>query len=78
MARRLLFLLACALLAAAPAAGEDIYRKKRELDERITSLQSKISNAKAKEGVLTGEITIVNAKIDALVDDVHRARRSSR
>src|SRR5262245_12569595 len=74
MARRVLFIFACALLLAAPAAGEDIYRKKREIDERISSLQSRISHAKAKEGVLTGEITIANAKIDSLVDDVERAQ----
>jgi murein DD-endopeptidase MepM/ murein hydrolase activator NlpD len=74
MARRLLLCLACMLLLAAPAAGEDIHRKKREIDERISTLQSKIAHAHAEEGVLTGEITVVNAKISALVDDVSRAQ----
>jgi len=74
MARRVLLCLACALLLAAPASGGDIYRKKRELDERISSLQSKIEHAKAKEGVLTGEITLVNARIGDLVDDVESAQ----
>jgi murein DD-endopeptidase MepM/ murein hydrolase activator NlpD len=74
MARRLLLCLACMLLLAAPAAGEDIHRKKREIDERISSLQSKIAHANAQEGVLTGEITVVNAKITALVDDVSNAQ----
>jgi murein DD-endopeptidase MepM/ murein hydrolase activator NlpD len=74
MARRLLFCLACMLLLAAPASGEDIHRKKREIDERISTLQSKLAHAHAQEGVLTGEITVVNAKISALVDDVSRAQ----
>jgi peptidoglycan DL-endopeptidase CwlO len=74
MARRLLLCVACVLLLAAPAAGEDIHRKKREIDERISTLQARIAHAKSQEGVLTQEITIVDAKITALEDDVARAR----
>ena len=70
MARRLLLGLLCVLVLAAPAAAGDIHRKKREIDERISSLHSKIAHAKAQEGVLTQEITVVDAKITSLQDDV--------
>ena len=76
MARRLLFCVACVLLLASPAAGDDIYRKKREIDERLSTLQSKIAHAKAQENVLAQEITIVNARIGALQDDVARAQQT--
>jgi murein DD-endopeptidase MepM/ murein hydrolase activator NlpD len=74
MARRLLLCLACLLLLAAPAAGEDIHRKKREIDERISTLHSKITHAETQQSVLTQEITLVDAKITALEDDVARAQ----
>ena len=53
MARRLLLCLAFLLVLAAPAAGDDIHHKKRELDDRLSTLHSKIAHAKAQEGVLT-------------------------
>ena len=74
MARRLLLGLACVLLLAAPAAAGDIHRKKREVDDRLSSLHSKIANAKTQEGVLTQQITVVDAKITSLQDDVARAQ----
>jgi murein DD-endopeptidase MepM/ murein hydrolase activator NlpD len=74
MVRRLLLCLACVLFLAAPAAGEDIHRKKREIDERISTLHSKVAQAKTQEGVLTQEITVVDAKITALEDDVAHAQ----
>ncbi len=75
MARRLLLSVACMLILAAPAAGEDIHRKKREVDERISSLHSKITDAKSQEAVLTQEITVVNGKISGLQDEVARAQQ---
>ena len=74
MARRLLLCLACVLLLATPAAAEDIHRKKREIDERLSSLRAKIEHAKSQESVLTHDITVVDAKITALQDDVARAQ----
>ncbi|HEX7309813.1 MAG TPA: peptidoglycan DD-metalloendopeptidase family protein [Gaiellaceae bacterium] len=74
MARRLLLGLACVLLLAAPAAAGDIHRKKREIDDRISSLHSKIANARTQEGVLTQQITVVDAKITSLQDDGARAQ----
>ena len=74
MARRLLLCLALLLILAAPAAGEDIHRQKREVDQRISSLHSKIQYARSREAVLTQEISIVNGKIRDLEDDVDRAQ----
>ena len=74
MARRLLLCLAGLLILAAPAAGEDIHRRKHEVDQRISSLHSKIQYARSREAVLTQEISIVNGKIRALEGDVDRAQ----
>jgi septal ring factor EnvC (AmiA/AmiB activator) len=74
MARRLLLCLAGLLILAAPAAGEDVHRRKHEVDQRISSLHSKIEDARSSEAVLTQEISVVNGKINALEDDVDRAR----
>ena len=74
MARRLLLCLACVLLLATPAAAEDIHRKKRDIDERLSSLQAKIAHAESQQDVLTHDITVVDAKITALQDDVARAQ----
>jgi murein DD-endopeptidase MepM/ murein hydrolase activator NlpD len=74
MVRRLLLCLACVLLLAAPAAGEDIHRKKRVIDERLSSLHSKIAQAETQQSVLTREITVADARITALQDDVARAQ----
>src|SRR5712691_6907568 len=74
MARRVLLCLACMFLLAAPAAGEDIHHEKRSIDERISTLHSKIAHAETQQSVLTQEITIVDAKITALQDDVARAQ----
>ena len=75
MARRLLFTVACLLLLAAPAAADDIYRKKREIDERLSSVHTKIAHARQQEAVLSQEITLVNARIDDLQNDVAQAQQ---
>ena len=63
-----------ALVVATPASGGDIYRQKRAIDERISTLNSKVAQAKLKEGVLTQQISIVNAKIRAMQSDVTSAQ----
>jgi murein DD-endopeptidase MepM/ murein hydrolase activator NlpD len=73
MARRLLPCLIVFLLLAPPAAG-DPYHRKREIDERISVLNSRIASARAKEGVLTQQISVVTTKIRALTDDVRSAQ----
>jgi murein DD-endopeptidase MepM/ murein hydrolase activator NlpD len=62
------------LILVPPAAGADIHRRKHEVDQRISSLQSRIAHARSREEVLTQEITIANGKINALQDDVRRAQ----
>ncbi len=74
MARRLLLCLAFVLVLAAPAAAGDIYHRKRAIDERLSTLHSKIAHAQTEEGVLTQQITIVDARITSLQDDVARAQ----
>ena len=75
MARRLLLCLLCALVVATPATGGDIHRQKRKLDERISTLNTKVAQARAKEGVLTSQIAVVTAKIRAMQNDVMSAQR---
>jgi len=75
MARRLLLCLLCALVVATPAAGGDIHRQKRKLDERISTLNAKVAQARTKEGVLTSQIAVVTAKIRAMQNDVMGAQR---
>ena len=74
MARRLLLCLALSLLLVAPAAGEDIHRKKHEVDARIASLHSKLENARSQQAVLTQQIGIVDAKLTGLQKDVATAQ----
>jgi murein DD-endopeptidase MepM/ murein hydrolase activator NlpD len=74
MAPRLLLCVLCALVLATPAAGGDIHREKRKLDERISTLNDKVAQAKFKEGVLTQQISVVNAKIRAMQGDVMSAQ----
>lgn len=73
MAQRLLPLLVLLLVVATPAAADD-YRKKREIDSRISVLEAKIERARAREVVLTQEISIATTKIRALEDDVSSAQ----
>ena len=73
MAQRVLPLILLVLLVATPASADD-YRRKREIDTKISVLHAKIANARAREGVLTQEISIVTTKIRALEDDVASAQ----
>jgi murein DD-endopeptidase MepM/ murein hydrolase activator NlpD len=74
MARRVLLCILCTLVLAAPAAGGDIHRQKRTIDERISTLNDKVAQAKLKEGVLTQQISVVNAKIRSMQGDVTSAQ----
>ena len=65
--------LACLLLLAAPAFGQDIGARKQIIDGRIDVLQKKVESARQREGVLTSEIEVVTQKIRALQDDVDSA-----
>jgi murein DD-endopeptidase MepM/ murein hydrolase activator NlpD len=74
MARRLVLALGCVLFLAAPAAGGDIYHQKRSIDERLSSLHSKIAGAHARESTLTQQMQIATAKIDSMAGDVAHAQ----
>jgi murein DD-endopeptidase MepM/ murein hydrolase activator NlpD len=74
MARRLAFCFACTLVLAAPAAGGDIYHRKRAIDEHISTLNQKLAHARVQAGVLTQQISVVTAKIRLLQGDVTDAQ----
>ena len=72
MARRVLFGILLLLLVAAPAAG-DVGGRKRKVDARIDRLHQKIASARAREGVLTGQISAMTTKIRGLEQQVGSA-----
>ena len=74
MARRLLLALGCVLFLAAPASGNDIYHRKRAIDERLSSLHSKIAGAQDRASTLKQQIRVANVKIDAVAGDVAHAQ----
>ena len=65
MGRRSLALagLALALVAAAPAAADDIGDEKAAVDARIASLQAEIDASKAQEGVLSSQLSAVVSEL---------------
>jgi murein DD-endopeptidase MepM/ murein hydrolase activator NlpD len=64
-------LLALGLLcAAAPAAGGDLNGRKQSVDSRLTSLQDKLSQERAREQALGSELADVNGRIRALEGQV--------
>jgi murein DD-endopeptidase MepM/ murein hydrolase activator NlpD len=69
MARRIGCLLALVLLAAAPASG-GLYDRKQDLDSQISSLQSKLEQARAREASLSAEIASVSQRIQSLESEV--------
>lgn len=73
MLRRLVLVLAAALMAIGPAWAQDGSTKKRSIDEKISHLRDRIAEANRREGVLTTEISAVTARIRGLEDDVDSA-----
>ncbi len=69
MARRILCCLTLVLLAAAPAAG-GLYDRKQDIDSQISSLQSKLEQARAREASLSAEIASVSQRIRSLESEV--------
>jgi murein DD-endopeptidase MepM/ murein hydrolase activator NlpD len=59
-----------ALVLAAPAAGDDIVGKKRDVDARIAALQASIARTRASEDALKGEIAKVTGRIRVLQGQV--------
>ena len=52
------------------ALGQSIWEQQQSLDQKISGLQSEISRAKHKEGVLTTEISSASSQISALQGDI--------
>jgi len=78
MGRRLLALLGLvfSLVVVAPAAADDPSDEKAAVDARIASLQADISASKAREGVLTSQLSAVVAELEdaqSAVDDAETA-----
>jgi murein DD-endopeptidase MepM/ murein hydrolase activator NlpD len=69
MARRVVYILALCLLAAAPASGA-LSDRKHDLDDRAAALRSKAEAARAREASLAAEIASVSQRIQALEAEV--------
>jgi murein DD-endopeptidase MepM/ murein hydrolase activator NlpD len=69
MARRVVYILATCLLAAAPASGA-LSDRKHDLDHRAATLRSKAEAAQAREASLAAEIASVSQRIQSLEAEV--------
>jgi murein DD-endopeptidase MepM/ murein hydrolase activator NlpD len=70
MARRVVLLLLIALVAVAPAAGENVIGRKERIDSKIDTLNQKIAAARARERALAQDIASVSARIRDLEGEV--------
>ena len=52
------------------ALGQSVWEQQQSLDSKIAGLQSEISRAKHKEGVLTTEISSASSQISSLQGDI--------
>jgi murein DD-endopeptidase MepM/ murein hydrolase activator NlpD len=68
--------LALALVAAAPAAADDIGDEKAAVDARIASLQAEIDASKAQEGVLSSQLSAVVSELGDAEAAVETAQAS--
>ena len=59
-----LLALALALVAAAPAAGDDIEVEKAVVDARIAELQAEIATSREQDGVLVSQLSAVVAELE--------------
>jgi len=71
-----LLVLGLALAVAAPAAGQDVEDEKAAVDARIATLQAEIDSAKAREGVLTTQLSSVVDELQAAQSAVDSAESS--
>jgi murein DD-endopeptidase MepM/ murein hydrolase activator NlpD len=70
MARRVVLLLLIALVAVAPAAGENVIGRKERVDNKIDALNDKIAAARARERALAADIASVSSRILELEGEV--------
>ncbi len=69
MARRIVCSLILVLLAAAPASG-GLYDRKESIDDQLSSVQSKLQQAREREASLSAEIASVTQRIRSLETEV--------
>jgi murein DD-endopeptidase MepM/ murein hydrolase activator NlpD len=69
MARRIVCSLILVLLAAAPASG-GLYDRKQSIDDELSSVQSKLQQAREREASLSAEIASVTQRIQGLEAEV--------
>jgi murein DD-endopeptidase MepM/ murein hydrolase activator NlpD len=66
MPRRFAFCLVCLLCLAAPAAGQDTYDEKQEVDARLADVRGKLAEIESRERALTAQLGAVSGEILAL------------
>ena len=66
MTRRLLIALVLALVLVAPAAGDDLNRKKGAVDARIAHLNDHVQTVRQREDALRSQIAAVSSQIRSL------------
>jgi murein DD-endopeptidase MepM/ murein hydrolase activator NlpD len=60
----------CVAFGVPSALGQSVWEQQQSLDSKIAGLQSEISRAKHKEGVLTTEISSASSQISVLQGDI--------
>jgi murein DD-endopeptidase MepM/ murein hydrolase activator NlpD len=66
MPRRLAFCLVILLCLAAPAAGQDAYDEKQDVDSRLAEVRGKLAEIESQEQAITAELGAVSSEILAL------------
>jgi murein DD-endopeptidase MepM/ murein hydrolase activator NlpD len=66
MPRRLAFCLVLTLLLAAPAAGQDSFDEKQDVDSRLADVRAKLAGVESREQALSAQIGAVSGEIVAL------------
>jgi murein DD-endopeptidase MepM/ murein hydrolase activator NlpD len=69
MARRIVCSLILVLLVAAPASG-GLYDRKQDIDDKLSSIESKLAQAREREDALSAEIASVSRRIQSLESEV--------
>jgi murein DD-endopeptidase MepM/ murein hydrolase activator NlpD len=66
MPRRIAFCLVCLLCLAAPAAGQDAYDEKQDVDARLEEVRGQLAEIESREQALTAQLGAVSGEILAL------------
>jgi murein DD-endopeptidase MepM/ murein hydrolase activator NlpD len=70
MPRRFAICLVLVLVLAAPAAGQDPYEEKEDVDSQLADVRAKLAEIESRENALTAEIGAVSGEILALEREV--------